>query len=55
MMVSAYDDLEPPKVWLAGWCKEHKGPSLMLYVPIDATNFTVSSGSTASITFRRIV
>lgn len=35
LMLTGYG-LENPKVWLTGWCKEHKCQTLRFYVPPDS-------------------
>jgi hypothetical protein len=33
---SAYEGLDDAKVWKVDWCEEHKGPTLLVYVPDHA-------------------
>lgn len=43
--------IEPPRIWLNFWCKEHKSSSFRFYVPKGSTYFTVSTLSNFSIDF----
>lgn len=43
--------LSEPKVWLGGWCKEHKAQFIRFYVPLKSTHFTASFLSNFSINF----
>lgn len=43
--------MDDPKIWLHGWCKEHKCPFMRVYVPKDSKRFTVYVLSTAQMMF----
>jgi len=49
----SFDNLDRPSIWLTGWCKEHKGPFMHIYVPIESHKFVVISGSTLRLEFMR--
>ncbi len=42
---------EEPRIWITGWCKEHKTTFLRFYVPKDCDFFTVRSLSSLDIRF----
>jgi hypothetical protein len=50
LMISSYDGLDDAKVWLTGYCKEHKTTFMRLYVPVRSGKVTVDEDGLA---FRR--
>lgn len=46
-----YKGINEPRIWIHGWCKEHKGQFMRLYVPRNSDCFTVQLLSNFSINF----
>lgn len=50
---SSYDNLTEPRIWIHGWCKEHKCNFFRLYVPDYSKYFEIHWLSNFGVYFRR--
>ena len=51
VMSWSHKGVEEPRIWLFGWCKDHKCMTMSVYVPPFTTHIEISIGSTLDIIF----
>lgn len=51
LSISSYTELDTPKVWIHGWCKDHKTQYTAFYSPSNAEFLDVQILSTFHLTF----
>lgn len=51
--IQGYEGLNDPKIWLIGWCKEHKCQNIRLYVPSNSKFIWFHVLSTITIGFTK--
>lgn len=47
----AHKGFDNPKIWIHGWCKEHKCPFFRVYPPANVKHFRISTLSSLCINF----
>lgn len=50
--INGEPDIDKPKVWMVGWCKEHNVPFYRIYAPDGTKYFRVYVGSSMTFELR---